>query len=179
MVDLARRGFFRGRPRPRAEIRPPGARPEDEFIDRCTRCDDCLKACPTGILIRGDGGYPTVDFGIGECTFCGDCVAACQPQALARRDEGVAWPYQAWIGDACLPRQGVECRVCGDFCDVRAIRFAPRLGGSPLPEIDPEKCTGCGACYAPCPTNAIRVRMAPPASAAVSDRENPDRPASQ
>ncbi|UCV18824.1 ferredoxin-type protein NapF [Ferribacterium limneticum] len=159
MVNLSRRGFFRGRPRPRAEMRPPWARPEGEFIDRCTRCNDCLKACPTKILVAGDGGYPTVDFSIGECTFCGDCVTSCQPKALLRQDaEQAAWPYKAAIGEDCLPRQGVECRVCGDFCDARAIRFAPRLGGSPLPEIDPEKCTGCGACVAPCPVTAISVR---------------------
>jgi ferredoxin-type protein NapF len=159
MVDLSRRGFFRGRPRPRAEIRPPWALPEAEFIDRCTRCNDCLKACPTRILVVGDGGYPTVDFSLGECTFCGDCVSSCQPKALLRRDvEQAAWPYKASIGEDCLPRQGVECRVCGDFCEARAIHFAPRLGGSPLPEIEADKCTGCGACVAPCPVTAISVR---------------------
>lgn len=159
MVDLSRRGFFRGRPRPRAEIRPPWALIEEAFIDQCTRCNDCLKACPQHILVSGDGGYPTVDFSQGECTFCGDCVARCQPKALSRLEpEQAAWPYKAAIGEDCLPRQGVECRVCGDFCDARAIRFPPRLGGSPLPEIDAEKCTGCGACVAPCPVTAISVR---------------------
>lgn len=155
MVDLARRGFFRGRPRPKAENRPPWALPENAFIDRCTRCNDCLKACPTGILIAGDGGYPRVEFQRGECTFCGDCVSACQPAALQREGDAPAWSLKAQIGDACLPRQGVECRVCGDFCDTRAIRFIPRIGGSPLPELDLSQCTGCGACAAPCPANVI------------------------
>jgi ferredoxin-type protein NapF len=159
MVDAGRRAFFRGRSRPRVQIRPPWARLEDQFIDRCTRCDDCLKACPQAILVAGDGGYPTVDFSRGECTFCGDCLTACPPGALFRADpEQPAWPYKAIIGDNCLPKQGVECRVCGDFCDTRAIRFLPRLGGNPLPEIDAEKCTGCGACVAPCPVVAISVR---------------------
>lgn len=159
MVDLSRRAFFRGRPRPKAEIRPPWALAEPEFIDRCTRCNDCLKACPTNILVSGDGGYPTVDFSVGECTFCADCLASCQPKALLRSDPAqAAWTYQASVGKSCLPHHGVECRVCGDFCDVRAIRFAPRLGGNPLPEIDPERCTGCGACVATCPVSAISVR---------------------
>jgi ferredoxin-type protein NapF len=158
VVDAARRAFFRGRPHTRAEIRPPWALVEVEFSARCTRCDDCLAACPTGILVAGDGGFPTVDFRRGECTFCGDCAAACRPQALLRVSGQAPWPCVASVGEACLPRRGVECRVCGEFCDARAIRFAPRVGGSPLPEIDAARCTGCGACVAPCPVSAMTVR---------------------
>ncbi len=158
MVDASRRGFFRGRPRPQAEIRPPWALAEAEFIDYCTRCNDCLGTCPEHIIVAGDGGFPTIDFRRGECTFCGDCVSACQPHALSRReDDQPPWPYKAAIGPACLPNHGVECRTCGDFCDVHAIRFLPRLGGSPLPTLDPQLCTGCGACVAPCPVAAITV----------------------
>ncbi|HXE38326.1 MAG TPA: ferredoxin-type protein NapF [Azonexus sp.] len=158
MVDASRRGFLRGRPRPQAEIRPPWALVEAAFIDRCTRCNDCLKACSQKILVVGDGGYPTVDFSHAECTFCGDCVTACRPRALVRLADAPPWQRLAVISDACLARRGVECRICGDFCDVRAIRFLPRLGGSPLPEIDGELCTGCGACVAPCPSRAIAIR---------------------
>jgi ferredoxin-type protein NapF len=157
MVDVGRRNFLRGRTRPQAQIRPPWAGEENAFIDRCTRCDDCLKACPQGILVAGEGGYPTVDFSCGECTFCGDCVSACRPQALLRRDGDPPWQLKAVINDLCLPRHGIECRSCGDFCNANAIRFSPRLGGPPLAEIDPDRCTGCGACLAPCPGKAISI----------------------
>jgi len=159
VVDASRRGFFRGRPRPKGEIRPPWALDEPAFTDACTRCNDCLAACPEKIVVTGGGGFPTVDFRHGACTFCGNCVSACIPGALARTEGGRPWLLKASIGAVCLPTQGVECRVCGDFCDARAIRFAPRLGGSPLPAIDKDTCTGCGACVAPCPTAAITIRL--------------------
>ena len=158
MVDASRRGFFRGRPRPKAENRPPWALAEAEFTDCCTRCNDCLCACPEHIVVAGDGGFPTIDFARGACNFCGDCVDACKPLALRRAEGQAPWSLKAVIGPACLPKHGVECRTCGDFCDARTIRFPPRLGGSPLPEIAPERCTGCGACVAPCPTAAIAIR---------------------
>ena len=157
MVDASRRGFFRGRPRPKAEIRPPWALPEASFTDLCTRCNDCLGTCPERIIISGDGGFPAIDFKLGECTFCGDCVTACKPLALLRTDNQAAWTHKAFIAACCLPERGVECRTCGDFCLANAIRFSPRLGGSPIPVIDAEKCTGCGACLAPCPVSAISI----------------------
>ena len=159
MVDAGRRGFLFGRSRPVApQQRPPWALAEAAFIDRCTRCGDCLKACPTGILVGGNGGFPTVDFSRGECTFCGDCVTACRPGALSRQQDAPPWRLIAVIAPNCLAEQRIECRVCDDQCDHRAIRMSPRLGACPLPEIDADKCTGCGACVAPCPAKAIAIR---------------------
>jgi ferredoxin-type protein NapF len=157
VVDASRRNFFRGRPRPKIETRPPWALPETSFTDRCTRCNDCLDVCPEQIIVSGDGGFPTINFQLGECTFCGECVAACKPLALIRLESQAAWTHKALIGPTCLPERGIECRTCGDFCQANAIRFSPRLGGSPIPVIEAEKCTGCGACLAPCPVNAIAI----------------------
>lgn len=56
-----------------------------------------------------------------------------------------------------MARGNVVCRTCGDACEAAAIRFRPRLGGAALPEVDGEKCTGCGACVAPCPAAAITL----------------------
>ena len=71
-------------------------------------------------------------------------------------------PQVAVVGDACLPRRGIDCRVCGETCESSAIRFAPRLGGPPLPLIDAAACTGCADCLAPCPADAITLRPAAP-----------------
>jgi ferredoxin-type protein NapF len=156
VVDTSRRGFLRGRPRAVAPLRPPWALPESEFADRCSRCGDCLKACPTRILAVDDGGYPGVDFSRGECTFCGACRTACRTGALAPGE--IPWRLTLIIGESCLPLRGVECRSCEDSCDAAAIRFRPRLGGPAPPAIDTERCTGCGACVAPCPTGAITFK---------------------
>lgn len=157
-ASSSRRNFLRGKVSVHApQPRPPWARPEDEFTAICTRCGDCARACPTHIIKQGDGGYPTVDFSLGECTFCGDCVSACSPQALLRTDDVPAWEIKAEIGDTCLARRQVECRICGEQCGEDAIRFRPQPGGISLPELDAGRCTGCGACVASCPSRAIRV----------------------
>jgi ferredoxin-type protein NapF len=84
-------------------------------------------------------------------------VAACTPGALRREAAQPGWQHRASIGEACLARRGVECRICGEACGVGAIRFRPRVGGVALPELTDEACTGCGACLGPCPAQAIAM----------------------
>lgn len=154
-MDLSRRRFF-GRRLPRvAPSRPPWSMPEAGFVDACSRCDDCVKACPTGLLKRGDGGFPVADFSAAACTFCGDCAKACKTGAIATDTSQEPWQFTIRIGEGCLAHQRVECRVCGEICEARAIRFPLVAGGVPRPEIDTDACSGCGACLAPCPVNAI------------------------
>lgn len=146
-------------------VRPPWALAEDDFVARCTRCGDCLGACPTGIIEKGRGGFPLVSFAAGECTFCGKCVEVCKPAALVRAEGKAPWSIRARIGEACLALQGVVCRSCGDRCEPRAIRFRLAPRGVARPELDSGACTGCGACVAVCPADAIA--MFEPAEAAV------------
>ncbi|MDH0357302.1 ferredoxin-type protein NapF [Aeromonas caviae] len=158
-VNLSRRGLFRGRLNaPKAGIQLPWSVSWDEFVAGCTRCGDCLAACPEQILIKGDGGFPTVDFHRGECTFCTECVSACQAPVF-RPTIQTPWEYVAHIEAGCLATAQVFCQRCQDSCEQQAIRFSPRLGRVPTPGIHAESCNGCGACVADCPVGSISIGL--------------------
>ncbi|MEI7431970.1 MAG: ferredoxin-type protein NapF, partial [Betaproteobacteria bacterium] len=144
-MDLSRRRFFGRKLSGVSPFRPPWSLPETLFLNLCSRCDDCLKACPTGLLVRGEGGFPVAEFSRAACTFCGDCSRACTTTAIARDTTQSPWSFGVEITEQCLALQNVDCRVCGEMCEVNAIRFKPRIGGVPLPEVDNVSCTGCGA----------------------------------
>lgn len=162
-MDPRRRHLLRGsfrtareREATHAPPRPPWAVPEDRFVVRCTRCGACAKACPRGLIRGGDGGFPEIGFRHQGCTFCRACLDACDAHALDAREP----PFTArvTVAEHCLARNRVECRACGDACDERALRFVPARGGISRLVIDVARCTGCGACVAPCPVGAIALR---------------------
>jgi len=161
-TNLNRRAFLRGRSSKfdLGAIRPPWSIEISQFAERCTRCDECIKACPENILFRGDGGYPEVNFQHGECTFCSHCADACQAKAfkVKHTDPKDAWQLNVSIKDSCLSLNAVVCRACGDSCPEGAIRFSLQVGGISSPEIDSETCTGCGECLYVCPKNAVLVQ---------------------
>jgi ferredoxin-type protein NapF len=101
-------------------------------------------------------GRPRLDFSKGECVFCGDCANAC-PEPVFAPARPPRFGHIAQISDSCLAVRGTACMACRDACPSNAIRFRPRIGGPFVPEIRGEACTGCGACIAPCPGDAIGV----------------------
>jgi ferredoxin-type protein NapF len=158
---ISRASFMRGDLRGLAvPIRPPWAIEESLFDDACSNCGKCIESCAESILVFGRGKLPVVDFQKGECSFCGDCVNSCETVALSRNGKETPWNLVAEINDKCLVKQAVMCRTCGDVCDARAIHFQLAIGGFSTPELNLSECTGCGACVAPCPTQAISMREA-------------------
>jgi polyferredoxin len=115
-------------------LRPPGALPESEFLDRCVRCGECMKVCPNNALHPAllQGGVeglwtPVVIPRIGYCEqLCVLCGDVCPTGAIAkfRQAERVgAEQPPIKIGTAfynrgrCLPwAMQIPCIVCEEFC---------------------------------------------------------------
>ena len=70
-------------------LRPPGSVDEAIFLDRCTKCGDCIKACDPGAIVCHAGdGTPVIFADQSPCLLCDDlpCIAACATDAaLVRR----------------------------------------------------------------------------------------------
>ncbi|RMG38842.1 MAG: ferredoxin-type protein NapF [Gammaproteobacteria bacterium] len=152
-VDFSRRALLRGG-RDAGLPFPPWAL--NDFTDRCERCDACIAACETDILMRGDGGFPRVDFRRGECTFCGACAAVCEHGAFSAT-EGSPWSLRVALAGTCLAEQGVSCRSCEDVCEPRALCFRLQVGGRAALQMDIDRCNGCGACISVCPPGVLHM----------------------
>jgi len=145
-------------------LRPPGALPEAEFLAACTRCGDCAKACPHGVLhpaharMRGAAGTPTFDPYTAPCLMCQDvpCAAACPTEALSSERSAKMGTAQIRPLDCLAPRGG--CWTCSERCPVPwVITTEPGR----VPRIDPAACTGCGVCAAVCPAPARAIMILP------------------
>lgn len=188
-MDMDRRSFFtRGakqvgkqladekinnaRQRARHWIRPPFALDELEFLLACTRCGECISACPHDVIFALSPrlgiqvvGTPALDLGNKGCHLCQDwpCVQSCEPRALQLPpvdQDQIANPQpfaKVSINTTqCLPYQGPECAACDGSCPVPdTFVFI-----SERPQINHATCTGCALCREACivEPKAIDVR---------------------
>jgi len=157
-------------------IRPPGAVDEDNFLDKCVRCGECIRVCSTA-----GGGLQYTNLGNGleklwtpvlvpeagyceyNCNLCGQVcpTGAIQPLNLMQKQKQK-------IGTAhfnktrCIPwYYGENCMVCEEHCPLpeKAIKFRESkiitIDGKNatvlLPYVDEQLCIGCGICVTRCP----------------------------
>lgn len=157
-------------------IRPPYAKTELDFLLACSRCGDCLPACPHHTVFALPArlgaqvaGTPALDLLVNACHLCEDwpCVQACETGALSfpaceedAPDEAVQekppLPVLARARidtHSCLPYRGPECGACEASCPVPgALVFELAR-----PRIDETLCTGCALCRQACVTEPKSV----------------------
>ncbi|MCP4271503.1 MAG: ferredoxin-type protein NapF [Gammaproteobacteria bacterium] len=140
-------------------IRPPWSVDEYQFVESCQDCKACSETCPENIIQLDSRQQPVLNFHKGECTFCADCISVCEKGALYKAtDDALPWNAIVMLNRGCLSEQNTLCRSCGEVCEHEVLRFPLSAGGIVSPEINEEKCNGCGACIAICPTRALEIR---------------------
>ncbi len=158
-------------------LRPPGALPEEEFLDRCLSSGQCVRVCPVAAikLARSDNprhdDKPFIDPDAQACVVCEDlpCMTACPSGALVpvARDD-IEMGLAVLREELCLRSQGEDCQICVDKCPIgsRAIEI-PETDGAV--EVYADGCTGCGVCQMYCPTEPRAIVIEPPRAIAGSD----------
>lgn len=123
-------------------LRPPGSLPEANFMERCIRCGQCMRICPTNIIMPSglSGGLehlwtPVLNFSEGgggcvlTCTACGHVCPTAAIYAMTPEEKiginGFEAKGPVTIGHAvvnrsrCLPWAfSKPCIVCQEVCPV-------------------------------------------------------------
>jgi ferredoxin-type protein NapG len=159
-------------------VRPPYAIDELSFLLACTRCGDCIAACPHTVIFAlsarvgaQSAGTPALDLLHKGCHLCEDwpCVSACKPGALQivepdKNDSEASEQARSTLPrlanaaideQTCLPYNGPECGACISACPVPG---ALTLNAS-KPMINKAVCTGCGLCRESCITEPKAIRI--------------------
>lgn len=148
---------------------PPGALPGRAFADACSRCGDCVAACPVTCIrldadAPGTAGLPYILARQSACIVCESlaCMHACPTGALKVVDEieaidmGIAMVNHA----SCLRSHQEEepCEACVTICPMGATALGIDAAGRI--EVRPG-CIGCGLCEQTCPTEPTSIWVQP------------------
>jgi polyferredoxin len=122
-------------------IRPPGSVEEEDFLQKCIKCDQCINACPTNVLQPAtleEAGFeglwtPVMNFNIGHCQLkCTLCSEVCPTGAIRKitveeklgkgefAEQGPIVLGTAFFDKGrCLPHaMEIPCVVCEEVCPV-------------------------------------------------------------
>lgn len=146
-------------------FRPPGAIAESQFLSGCTRCGDCVTACPYGAIRKAAErfgpavGTPIIEADTAACQMCQDfpCIASCKPGVLTHSIPPIMGTAKV-TEHLCLAHHHTTCTVCSERCPVAGAITV--TDGKPT--VNENLCTGCGMCryVCPAPENAILLMPA-------------------
>lgn len=166
----------KGQIQPDTPIRPPGSVIESDFLARCTRCGECMTACPTNTLqpIWFESGAAAVFSPVltprrGYCDpHCHECARTCPTDAIRQTDPNDR--HWAKTGTAHIMRHKClawefdkSCMVCDEVCPYGAVDFTLEPGRAvPVPHVAENRCAGCGYCEHFCPVkNSAAIVVSP------------------
>jgi len=143
-------------------LRPPGARPEEEFLARCVRCGECMRVCPTrglqpAAFEAGIEGLwapqlvPRMGYCVYKCTSCGQVCPSEAIEKLAFEEKQtralgkakfdtsrcIPWRGHARFQEGLAEWQDCNCGTCEEACPVpgkaiRYNRFVGKVGGKEI-----------------------------------------------
>lgn len=162
-------------------LRPPGALPEKDFLAACSRCGQCVQACPYDMLHLAslispmEAGTPYFIARDKPCEMCVDipCMNACPTGALSEelKDIDDARMGLAVLLDheTCLNWQGLRCDVCYRVCPLidKAITLEKvdnqrtKIHAMLIPTVHSDACTGCGKCEQACVLEEAAIKVLP------------------
>lgn len=164
-------------------LRPPGAIQEQDFINRCIRCNKCAEECPTGVIYYADwfsgkiADTPILS-NSEDCNLCVRCVEVCPSGALLpiipdseldrhniTREEAKVQSDDLRLGVAQIDKnlcilfggRNRECLFCYDVCPIKGE--ALQIDEYRRPVINIKLCYGCGLCQLVCPPYAINLPL--------------------
>ena len=159
-------------------IRPPGADDEKTFLDKCIRCGECLKVCPTNVLQPAvfEAGVEGVfsprllprfifeqSFCEFSCTLCGQvCPTGAIPRLTEEAKHAQPTGHAYFDHTRCLPwAENTPCIRCEEMCPVsdkaikifKVVKTKDKAGQDielQYPYVDRNLCVGCGICESNC-----------------------------
>jgi ferredoxin-type protein NapG len=148
-------------------FRPPGAIEESAFLKACTRCDECIKACPENAIMKiiqpNSIAHltPIINFRESPCRLCHDlpCAKSCATGALIKVEliSEVKIGIAKINGTSCYAWLGQDCEYCINSCPLTGEAILKDNDGRPV--INESKCAGCGVCENICPVRIPAITI--------------------